>query len=137
MNKILILFEYLSNELYGILSWFLGGFDEKIKTLITMMIVEFIVHFINAIINNETILSLLKLNLFIKNLYILITLGVANLVDSQLFGDCDMLRSTVLVFYITYNGIIILDIISKFTPIPKKLKEILKILLGKHTENKE
>lgn len=137
MDKILLLLEHLFIILFNLSSWFLGSFDEKFKVLITMVAIEFVTLFLVAIYNRKPIFSFINISLCTKKTSIFIIIGIANLIDMQISGNCDLLRSAALVFYITYQGIIALDTISYIIPIPKKLKEALKILRGNEPINKD
>lgn len=137
MDKILLFLEHLFIILFKWSSWFLGGFDEKFKVLITMVAIEFVTLLLVAIYNRKPIFSFINISLCSKKTAIFIIVGIANLIDMQISGNCDMLRSAALIFYITYQGIIALDTISYILPIPKKLKEAIKFLRGNEPINKD
>lgn len=137
MDKILLFLEHLFIILFKWSSWFFGGFDEKFKVLITMVAIEFVTLLLVAIYNRKPIFSFINISLCSKKTAIFIIVGIANLIDMQISGNCDMLRSAALIFYITYQGIIALDTISYILPIPKKLKEAIKFLRGNEPINKD
>lgn len=137
MDKILQVLEHLFIILFKWSNWFFGGFDEKFKVLITMVAIEFVALLLVAIYNRKPIFSFINISLCSKKTAIFIIVGIANLIDMQISGNCDMLRSVALIFYITYQGIIALDTISYIVPIPKKLKEAIKFLRGNEPINKD
>lgn len=137
MDKILQLLEYLFIILFKWFSWFFGDFDEKFKVLITMVAIEFVTLLLVAIYNRKPIFSFINISLCSKKTAIFIIIGIANLIDMQISGNCDMLRSAALIFYITYQGILTLDTISYILPIPPKLKEAINTLRGNEPINKD
>ena len=57
---------------------------------------------------------------------ILILVGVANIIDVQVIGTGSVLRTAVIFFYLSNEGVSLLENAAHLgLPIPKKLKEIL------------
>ena len=60
---------------------------------------------------------------------ILILVGVANIIDVQVIGTGSVLRTAVIFFYLSNEGVSLLENAAHLgLPIPKKLKEILEQL---------
>ena len=64
-----------------------------------------------------------------KKMLIFILVGMANILDTQIIGNGCIVRSAVIFFYISNEGIPILENAGHLgLPIPEKLKSILKQL---------
>ena len=60
---------------------------------------------------------------------ILILVGVANIIDVQVIGTGSVLRTAVIFFYLSNEGVSLLENAAHLgLPIPKKLKDILEQL---------
>lgn len=71
---------------------------------------------------------------------IFILVGIANILDVDIIGTGNILRTAVIFFYLSNEGISILENSAHLgLPIPKKLKDILEQLhkRSEETENKE
>ena len=67
---------------------------------------------------------------------ILILVGVANIIDVQVIGTGSVLRTAVIFFYLSNEGVSLLENAAHLgLPIPKKLKDILEQLHDR--DNKE
>ena len=64
------------------------------------------------------------------------SLGVANIVDKQIIGNGSAIRTAVIFFYLSNEGISILENTALIgLPVPQKLKDVLAQLKG--SEDKE
>ena len=115
----------------GWLGWFLGGFDGFLYALITFVIVDYITGIMVAIINRELSSEIGARGIF-KKILIFILVGVAHIIDTRLIGDGSAIRTSVIFFYLSNEGISIIENSSKIgLPIPQKLKDVLSQLNGK------
>ena len=64
--------------------------------------------------------------------------GVGHVIDSQLIGNGDALRTAVIFFYISNEGVSLLENSARMgLPIPQKLKDVLAQLHDKEDSGKE
>ena len=71
-----------------------------------------------------------------KKVLIFILVGVANIVDKQIIGNGSAIRTAVIFFYLSNEGISILENTALIgLPVPQKLKDVLAQLKG--SEDKE
>jgi toxin secretion/phage lysis holin len=63
--------------------------------------------------------------------------GISNIADRQLIGDGSVLRTAVIFFYISNEGISIIENAGRIgLPIPRKLKDILEQLKSEGGDGK-
>ena len=71
-----------------------------------------------------------------KKVLIFILVGVANIVDRQIIGNGSAIRTAVIFFYLSNEGISILENTALIgLPVPQKLRDVLAQLKG--SEDKE
>ena len=117
----------------GIVGWFLGGFDGFLYALITFVVIDYITGVLCAIID-KNLCSKIGARGILKKGLIFVLVGVAHVLDTNVLGvvgntDTNVLRTAVIFFYLSNEGISILENASHIgLPIPEKLKDILKQL---------
>lgn len=115
----------------GWLGWFLGGLDGFLYALIIFVIVDYITGIMVAIINRELSSEIGARGIF-KKILIFILVGIAHIIDSRLIGEGSVIRTAVIFFYLSNEGISIIENASRIgLPIPQKLKDVLAQLHGK------
>ncbi len=63
--------------------------------------------------------------------------GLAHIIDSRIIGDGSAIRTAVIFFYISNEGISIIENASRIgLPVPQKLKDVLAQLSDKEEMNK-
>lgn len=109
----------------SIVSFLIGKIDISIIILASFMIFDYLTGVIKAI-KNKQLNSKIGFEGLLKKICIFIILIVANLLDLLLGNDNLMFRSIVIYFYISNEGISILENLCEMNvPIPEKIKEIL------------
>ena len=115
----------------GWFGWFLGGFDGFLYALITFVIVDYITGIMVAIINRDLSSEIGFRGIF-KKILIFILVGVAHIIDTRLIGEGSAIRTAVIFFYLSNEGISIIENASRIgLPVPQKLKDVLAQLNGK------
>lgn len=72
-----------------------------------------------------------------RKVVIFILVGIANLIDVHIIGSGSVLRTAIIFFYISNEGVSLLENASTLgLPVPSKLKEILKQIHNKSEEDK-
>lgn len=109
----------------GVVGWFLGGFDGLLYALIAFVVIDYVSGIMVAI-SNKTLSSRVGFTGIFKKVLIFLLVGVGNILDVYILGDAGVLRSAVIFFYLSNEGISILENTATLgMPYPKKLKEIL------------
>lgn len=109
----------------GGLGWFLGGMDGFLYALIAFVVIDYLTGVMCAIADKKLSSNVGFRGIFHKVL-IFVMVGVGHVIDTQLIGDGSALRTAVIFFYISNEGISLLENASHIgLPIPQKLKDVL------------
>ena len=109
----------------GFLGWFLGGIDGFLYALTAFVIVDYLTGVMLAIIEKR-VSSVVGARGIFKKVLIFTLVGVAHIVDSQIIGEGSVICTAVIFFYLSNEGISILENTAKIgLPIPEKLKDAL------------
>ena len=109
----------------GWLGWALGGLDGFLYALITFMAVDYVTGFMCAVLDKKLSSEIGFRGLF-KKVMVLVMVGIANAVDQHIIGSGQTVRTAVIFFYMSNEGISILENASRIgIPIPEALKQIL------------
>ena len=112
----------------GCIGYFMGGCDGLIYALRAFVVVDYITGFMCAIIDKR-LSSEIGFKGICKKMLIFILVGLANILDTQVIGTGCVLRTAVIFFYISNEGVSLLENAAHLgLPIPSKLKDILKQL---------
>jgi len=109
----------------GWLGYFLGGYDGLLYALIVFMVVDYITGVMCAI-TDKKLSSAVGFKGICRKVLILMLVGIANLLDVSVIGTGAVLRTAVIFFYLSNEGVSLLENAGHLgLPIPEKLKEIL------------
>ena len=109
----------------GWLGYFLGGYDGLLYALIVFMVVDYITGVMCAIVDKK-LSSAVGFKGICRKVLILMLVGIANLLDVEVIGTGAVLRTAVIFFYLSNEGVSLLENAAHLgLPIPKKLKAIL------------
>lgn len=109
----------------GFLGWFLGGFDGFLYALVTLMVADYITGVMCAIVD-KTLSSEVGFRGIFKKVLILVLVGIGHVIDVNLIGDGSVLRTAIIFFYCSNEGVSMLENASRLgLPIPEKLKDVL------------
>lgn len=112
----------------GWLGWFLGGCDGLLYALIAFAVVDYITGVMCAI-SDHSLSSEVGFKGICRKVLIFLLVGIANVLDIQVIGTGSVLRTAVVFFYISNEGISLLENAGHLgLPIPEKMKEVLKQL---------
>ena len=116
----------------GWLGYSLGGMDGMLIALIVFMVLDYITGVMCAIVDKQ-LSSEVGFKGICRKVLILMLVGVANLVDLHVVGTGSALRSAVICFYLTNEGLSLLENAGHIgLPIPDKLKDTLAQLHGRN-----
>ena len=121
----------------GFLGWFLGGADGFLYALIAFVVIDYITGVMCAIYD-KSLSSEVGFRGICRKVLIFILVGVGNLLDVYILGEAGVLRTAVIFFYLSNEGVSLLENASRLgLPIPEKLKEILQQLHDKGGKDHE
>ena len=121
----------------GWLGYFLGGCDGLLYALIAFVVIDYITGVMCAIINKQLSSEVGFKGIFRKVLIFLLV-GIANIIDAQVIGTGAVLRTAVIFFYISNEGVSLLENAGHLgLPIPEKIKTVLEQLHDRAENGKE
>lgn len=109
----------------GFLGWFLGGVDGFLYALIAFVIIDYITGVMCAI-NGHTLSSAVGFRGICRKVLIFCMVGIGNILDVNILGEGHVLRTAVIFFYLSNEGVSMLENCAHIgLPIPDKLRDIL------------
>ncbi len=132
-NTIQLVFSALG----GWIGYFLGGCDGLLYALIAFVVIDYITGVMCAIINKQLSSEVGFKGIFRKVLIFLLV-GIANIIDVQVIGTGAVLRTAVIFFYISNEGVSLLENAGHLgLPIPEKIKTVLEQLHDRAEKEEE
>ena len=121
----------------GWLGYFLGGCDGLLYALIAFVVIDYLTGVMCAIINRE-LSSAVGFKGIFRKVLIFLLVGIANIIDVQVIGTGAVLRTAVIFFYISNEGVSLLENAGHLgLPIPEKIKTVLEQLHDRAENGKE
>ena len=123
----------------GWLGYFLGGCDELLYALIAFVVIDYITGVMCAIID-KMLSSEVGFKGICRKVLIFLLVGIANVIDVHIIGTGCVLRTAAIFFYISNEGISLLENAAHLgLPVPKKVRDVLEQLhdRAEDTENEE
>lgn len=112
----------------GWLGYFLGGFDGLIYALVVFIVVDYITGIMCAA-SEHKLSSSIGFRGICKKVVILLLVGIAHILDAEVIGTGSILRTAVTFFYISNEGISILEnTVHLGLPVPEAIKNVLEQL---------
>ena len=112
----------------GWLGYFLGGCDGLLYALLAFVIIDYITGVTCAVIDKKLSSEVGFKGIF-KKVLIFLLVGIANILDEQVIGTGSVLRTAVIFFYISNEGVSLLENAAHLgLPIPQKVKTVLEQL---------
>lgn len=109
----------------GVLGWLLGGVDGFLYTLIAFSVLDYITGVIAAGVEKK-LDSNVGFKGIARKIAIFIVVALGHLVDREILGDSAVLRTAAIFFYLSNEGLSILENIARIgLPVPEKLREVL------------
>ena len=109
----------------GWLGYFLGGMDGLLIALIVFAVLDYITGVMCAI-EDKTLSSAVGFRGIARKVIIFMLVGVGHILDTHVVGTGSALRTAVIFFYLSNEGISLLENAAYIgLPVPEKLKDIL------------
>jgi len=121
----------------GFIGWYLGGIDSFLYALIIFVAVDYITGVIAAI-HDRNLSSKIGARGIFKKVTVFLLVGIAHMVDLYVIGHDSVLRTMIIFFYLSNEGVSILENAS-YTglPIPTRLRNVLAKLYDEKEQEKE
>ena len=112
----------------GWLGYFLGGCDGLLVALVMFVVVDYLTGVMCAVADRK-LSSEVGFRGICRKVLIFLLVGIANILDVQVIGTGSVLRTAVIFFYISNEGVSLLENAAHLgLPIPEKMKDILEQL---------
>lgn len=124
MNRLQMIFTAVG----GVLGYFVGGLDGFMYALIIFVICDYLTGIMCAVYDKK-LSSAVGFKGILKKILIFIMVGIGNVLDTKIISNGSVLRTAVIFFYLSNEGISLLENAAHLgLPIPQKLKDVLKQL---------
>ena len=125
MKTIVLSLQVLLSAIGAGIGYFVGGFDGFMYALVMFVFIDYITGVISAVLekrlNSET-----GAKGIIKKVLIFVLVGMGNILDVNIIGQGSAIRTAVIFFELSNEGISILENVSRIgLPIPEKLQAVL------------
>ena len=128
--------QFVFTAVGGWLGYFLGGCDGLLYALLAIVVIDYITGVMCAI-NDKALSSEVVFRGICRKVLIFLLVGIANILDVNVIGTGSVLRTAVIFFYISNEGVSLLENASHLgLPVPQKIKEVLEQLHNR-AEDKE
>lgn len=112
----------------GWLGYFLGGWDGLLYALIAFVVIDYLTGVMCAI-NDKTLSSEVGFKGICRKVLIFLLVGIAHILDVIVIGSGGVLRTAVIFFYISNEGVSLLENAAHLgLPVPEKIKVVLEQL---------
>ena len=112
----------------GGLGYFLGGWDGFLYALLAFVIIDYITGIMCAVLDKKLSSEVGSRGIF-KKVLIFSLVAIGNIVDQYVIGEGSVIRTAVIFFYLSNEGVSILENAAHIgLPVPQKLKDILEQL---------
>lgn len=112
----------------GWLGWFLGGCDGLLYALIAFVAIDYVTGVLCAI-NDHALSSEVGFRGIARKVIIFLLVGVGHIIDTQVIGNGSILRTAVIFFYLSNEGVSLVENAAHLgLPVPEKLKAVLEQL---------
>lgn len=120
----------------GWIGYFLGGCDGLIIALVLFVAIDYITGVMCAVVDRK-LSSAVGFKGIFRKVLIFMLVGIANIIDVQVIKSGSVLRTAVVFFYLSNEGLSLIEnSVHLGLPVPEKLKAVLKQLNDKE-ENHE
>ena len=112
----------------GWLGYFVGGCDGLLYALIGFVALDYVTGVMCAV-SDQKLSSEVGFKGICRKVLIFALVGIGHLLDTHIFGETGVLRTAVIFFYLSNEGVSLLENASYLgLPIPERLKAVLEQL---------
>ncbi len=120
--------QFIFTAVGGWLGYFLGGYDGLLYALLAFVVIDYITGVMSAVADKK-LSSEVGFKGICRKVLIFLLVGIANILDAQVIGTGSVLRTAVIFFYISNEGVSLLENAGHLgLPIPEKIKTVLEQL---------
>ena len=109
----------------GGIGWFFGELDGFFYALLAFVVIDYLTGVMCAIAD-RSLSSEVGFRGIFRKVLIFVMVGAGHILDAQVIGSGDALRTAVIFFYISNEGVSLLENAANIgLPVPEKLKDVL------------
>lgn len=128
MKEFWNLIQFIFTAVGGWLGYFLGGCDGLLIALVVFVAVDYVTGVMCAI-SDKKLSSEVGFKGICRKVLIFLLVGIANILDAQVIGTGSVLRTAVIFFYLSNEGVSLLENAAHLgLPVPEKIKTVLEQL---------
>ena len=128
MKEFWLMIQTVFTGLGAWIGYYLGGCDGLLYALIAFVIVDYLTGVMCAIADKK-LSSNVGFKGICRKVLIFLLVGIANIIDVQVIGQVGILRTAVIFFYLSNEGVSLLENAGHLgLPIPEQLKTVLEQL---------
>ena len=128
MKEFWLMIQAVFTGLGGWIGYYLGGCDGLLYALIAFVTVDYLTGVMCAIADKK-LSSNVGFKGICRKVLIFLLVGIANIIDVQVIGQVGILRTAVIFFYLSNEGVSLLENAGHLgLPIPDQLKSVLEQL---------
>ena len=128
MKEFWNLIQFIFTAIGGWLGYFLGGCDGLLIALVVFVAVDYLTGVMCAI-SDKKLSSEVGFKGICRKVLIFLLVGIANILDAQVIGTGSVLRTAVIFFYLSNEGVSLLENAAHLgLPVPEKIKTVLELL---------
>ena len=125
MKEFWNLIQFVFTAVGGWLGYFIGGCDGLLIALVVFVAVDYLTGVMCAI-SDKKLSSEVGFKGICRKVLIFLLVGIANILDVQVIGTGSVLRTAVIFFYLSNEGVSLLENAAHLgLPVPEKMKDIL------------
>ena len=129
--------QFIFTAIGGWLGYFLGGCDGLLYTLLAFVVLDYVTGIMCAVVDKKLSSEIGFRGIF-KKILIFALVGIGHILDSQVIGSGSVLRTAVIFFYLSNEGISLVENAAFLgLPIPGKLKAVLEQLHERSEEDQK
>ena len=128
MKEFWNLIQFIFTAIGGWLGYFLGGCDGLLIALVVFVAVDYLTGVMCAV-SDKKLSSEVGFKGICRKVLIFLLVGIANILDAQVIGTGSVLRTAVIFFYLSNEGVSLLENAAHLgLPVPEKIKTVLEQL---------
>ena len=129
--------QFVFSALGGWLGYFLGGCDGLLYALIAFVVIDYLTGVMCAI-TDKKLSSAVGFKGIFRKVLIFLLVGIANVIDVEVIGTGAVLRTAVIFFYISNEGLSLLENAGHLgLPVPEKIRSVLEQLHDRAEKEEE
>lgn len=128
--------QFVITAIGGWLGYFLGGCDGLLYALLAFVVMDYITGVMCAVTDHR-LSSAVGFKGICRKVLIFALVGIGHILDTKIIGNGSVLRTAVIFFYISNEGVSLLENASYLgLPVPEPVKTVLKQLHDRSEGNK-